>query len=96
MNRQRFEKIVTASKFRPLQRVPTPHGAILLAESFRCLDINHMEPHWQMLWAIDRDGMDIARKIYCVPNSTREQRVAATIADAVRFISDSIEAGRYG
>lgn len=95
MNRERFERIVTQSRFKPLRRIPTPHGAILIAESFRRLDIEYMEPHWQMIWAIDRDGMDIARKIFCHADSTRQDRVAATMKDAMQFIADGVTAGRY-
>jgi len=95
MNRQKFERMTLAEQFKPLKRVHTRHGDVLLAERYRNLDPKMMEPHWQVVWAIDRDGLDMGRILYCRFGSLQKDRIAAAVQDAETFMKDCVEAARY-
>jgi len=98
MDVQKFERICRKSQFVPIERRTTPHGVILIAEKNAPLygmDRNHPEPHWAVLWAVSRGAMDIGRTIYCKRLSRRDSRIALAVADAERWMKDSVDYGRY-
>lgn len=101
MNKQKFEQICRESRVMPIGREETKNASILLGEK---LIQGENGPEYEMLWAIDRDELDIAGIAKCpayidlgfttLP-TTREERRAAAVAEAKQFIADSITAGRY-
>lgn len=113
METEKFERICRNSGFTPLPAEQTPSGKILIAERFLLEAVQGGMvvpfPHWEMLWAMERDGVREGRTIrieayessrngvvYPVPRqSSREARVAEVLADAAEWIDCANHAGLY-
>lgn len=98
MDVQKFQRICEKSRFRILRKRPTKHGDILLAE--RCFPLfaahkDHFDPHWQILWAVERNGADVGQIVYCKIMSTQENRVKLAVQTAKQWIEDNLDVGRY-
>jgi hypothetical protein len=97
MDVQAFERLCRRNKLQPVTKVVTSHGNILIGEGYFNSSLQFPEPHYLMLWAIERDGMDVGRTLY-IGNplkTTQAARVAQAEKDAIQFIGDSREVGRY-
>ena len=98
MDLQKFQRIVEKSRYVLLPKVQTPHGNVLLAERKFPLFGQHPEhftPHYQILWAVERDGVNTAQAIFCKITSTRDNRVALAVDTATDWIKDNLEAGVF-
>lgn len=98
MDVQKFQRICEKSRFRILRKRSTKHGNILLAE--RCFPLfgaykEHFEPHWQILWAVERNGADVGQIVFCHMVGTQEDRIALAVDAAEQWIRDNLEVGRY-
>lgn len=111
----KFEKVVRNSGYTPLAPVPLPpHGRVLLAE--RYLDEAVADngqtvsfPHFEVLWAVDRDGVSECATIrypawlnskdgivYPVPVRSRPaDRVRETVQHVQNWASACAEVGKY-
>lgn len=111
----KFEGIVRRSGFVPLAPVPLPpNGRVLLAERF--LDEAVADdgktvpfPHFEVLWAVDRDGVSECATIrfpawlnekdgivFPVPMRSRpEDRVRETVQYVRTWADACIEVGKY-
>lgn len=96
MNAAKFEDICTRAKFTPREKVHTPEGAILVGERYSKASDNYPLGHYEVLWAIERDGCDIGQMLE-IPfgNTTPESRERAAVKAAQQFIKDSVDSGRY-
>lgn len=106
MNLQKFERICTQSSFQPLEKQWTRHGAVLIAERhFRQGESAEHDPaHWCVLWAVERNGLDMGQKLYMedwyekggikLPLK-QQQRIDAARLTATQWIEDNLESGRY-
>jgi hypothetical protein len=102
MNKQKFEAICRESKMVPIEKQVTRNGTVLLAER----KVREPDHHFEVLWAIERDDLDVAGIVKCpvyrervigVPSlTTRKERIAAAMEAAKQFIADSVTVGRYG
>ena len=104
MDRQKFERITRNNRLKPVIREPTEHGDILIAEGFFLEHPEMPEPHWMMMWAVDRDNLDIGQVVYItgkeagypgplfVPAHIRRN---AAIGAAKEFIEECLDVGRY-
>lgn len=104
MEKDRFEKICRKADMRPVARVSTPHGEILIAEGFR--NDNLVEFPWgyfRTLWVVDRNGLDIGRHLdfnaFHDPEFSVEDRKMARInsakSDALGWINTNVDMNRY-
>lgn len=107
MDVQKWEKICRAGKCEILNRVPTKHGNILMAERL-VTDKASGERVWETLWAIERDGTDVAQVVRNnlvqekngITRATnleqdRKDRINEALAVAEQFIKDNLKVGRY-
>jgi hypothetical protein len=95
---EEFEDIVNKSSFRTLPKQFTDRGNVLLAEKYTNWDEKYEKPHYQVLWAIERDGrMQVGRVLYIEPldrrqgvyrHQTEEERINAAMTDAMQFMKD--------
>lgn len=102
MNKQKFEAICRESKMVPIEKQVTKNGTVLLAER----KVRFPDHHWEVLWAIERNDLDIAgvvkspvyrERLVGVPSlTTQQERIAAAMEAAKQFIADSVTVGRYG
>jgi len=99
-----FEEVCRKSGFRPLKKMPTRHGYILLAER-RKRDPGYSLEFWQTLWAIERDECDIGQTInndiYAVKDGiwrqvTLDDRLKDVMTAADQWIRDNVKVSRYG
>lgn len=103
MNAQKFEQICRESKMVPLEKRVTPGGNVLLARKIARPDDE--AEHYQTLWAIERDGLDVAgivksplyrEHVKGIPSpTTLDECVHAAMEAAKQFIEDSVTVGRY-
>jgi hypothetical protein len=98
MEDRKFEDICRRSRMVPIHKESTPGGDILVAEGYFNIQPEFDRPHWKTVWAVRREGMDVARPLYFEfgGGSTQESRIAAAVADARQFITDNRTVGRYG
>lgn len=104
MTPQQFETLCRRSRFKPIAKYTTAHGTILIAEGYRHFNPEFPKPHWAMLWAIERAGMDMAQRLYFEFGQvhpelgiiTRQKRIEATRQVAEQWIRDNVVVGRYG
>lgn len=98
MKVEQFEDLCRQSKFRPIKRIRTKHGNILIAETCSRPDFDGDidGPHWQTLWAVERDDMDAAQPLHFADlMSSQRGRIDATVAVAMEWLSANLEGGRY-
>jgi hypothetical protein len=106
MNVQQFEAICLASKYRPLEKQWTPHGAVLVAERHFAPgeDPEWPAPHWKTLWSIERDEMTEGQPLTqndwyeldgVLRPLTRQDRLNAARLCAGQWIEDNRASGRY-
>ncbi len=108
MDVAKFERICSKSGFQPLDKIWTPDGAILLAERYfnthpDASAVGMNGPHWQTLWAIERDGADVGQKIFMpfgavLPSGRkveRKDRIENAVLAAHQWIKDNLDVGRY-
>jgi hypothetical protein len=92
MELSEFEKMVNGGGFRPIGKRKTPLGSILLAErkfSYHRLALPEFTgAHWQILWGIERDGAEIAQRLFFDVMVPRETRILATMKTALDFMAD--------
>ncbi|MEK9751625.1 MAG: hypothetical protein VW338_00215 [Rhodospirillaceae bacterium] len=96
MDASKFETICRKNGFNPLTPINTRHGRVLVAERY----FNHHPefewPHWQTLWTFDRNGLDVAQKLYFkfgAASQARRRDAAAKAAAA--WVKDNQTVGRY-
>jgi len=107
MNTQQWEQTCRAGKCEILKKQTTPHGNVLLAER-KVRDPADGTQVWETLWAIERDGMDIAQAVRNpvmqerngIWRSTdtphdRTDRIKETVGVAIQFMKDNCAVGRY-
>ncbi len=110
MTPAQFEQLVRDSGFKPLDKRHGRHGAILLAErktyhsTYRFKNSIEPKPYWEMLYGIERDGMDMAQIIRMddtkmvrgvIQKVPQAERIAEVVKEAEQFIEDNLEVGRY-
>lgn len=102
LTKQKFERLARIRGLTPIARVPTRHGAVLIAEGWVGRDDemidetgNHV-PHIQAMWAIERAGIDICQVLYCNRFSSQRARIEACMKSAWDWIGINMETGRYG
>jgi len=98
MTPDQFEQMCIQSLFRPTKRVKTRHGNILIAETCSRPDYSGEidEPHWQTLWALERDDVKEAQVIHFEGmGSSQRARTDATVSAAMDWLSVNLEGGRY-
>jgi len=72
-----------------------PQGKILLAEKYTASDPDHDQPHFQIVWAIERKDADVFQVLYCSPFSSQAARINAAMIAARDWAAVNVEAGRY-
>lgn len=90
MTRNDFKKLANRMQLKPLFMKQTVFGTVLIAEGkFRSHPRARPEitgPVWQTMWAVERRGMDGGRPLYFKPTVSPDDRLAATIDDAMKFM----------
>lgn len=85
-----FETTVRKHGFTPLQRQPTKHGDVLMAERYFNTDPEFPQPHYQIVWTIAQAGIFSWQTIYfpfgCY---NQKQRVLETMKAAKQWIEDA-------
>jgi len=90
MDIAKFEHICRASRLRPEKRVPTDRGTIYVAEGYSNAHPEFPKPHYRTLWAVAKNGMDIAQPLYFEFNATlpsKEDRIAKAVETAWDFLN---------
>lgn len=96
MDASTFETICRRNGFAPLQPVVTKHGRVLIAERYFNHHAEFEWPHWQTLWVFDRDGLDVAQKLFFKFGvASRARRRDAAVKAAVAWVKDNLNVGRY-
>ena len=96
MRKDKFERVAKNSGFTPIARRPAIHGDVLLAQKYANLDKDFDKPHWQMVWALDRENVDAFQVLFFeFGGFTEKQRIAACLAAADEFVKDNLEVGRF-
>lgn len=91
-----FERLCLRSRFTVHTPIVTRNGRILLAERYFSSHPEFPEPHWQTLWAVERNGMDVAQKLFFKWGvTTSQERLDLARKTAELFIGDNISVGRY-
>ena len=78
----------------------TPHGSMRFAESYHHADPEHVVagvivPGWKTMWFMDRGGADYYGVLWFRNHIPQADRFAAAKLDAVQFIADNVQTGRY-
>lgn len=103
MDLETFKKVNKG--FAQIERIPTPQGNVLVAETFLASSREYPWGHWKVVWAIERDGMDMGRwleidgmhdsdKNWTV-DQKRQARINSAVEDAMAWMKDNLESGRY-
>lgn len=96
MDAPTFERICHKNGFATLHPINTRHGRVLIAERYFNYHVEFPAPHWQTIWAFDRDKLDVAQKLFFhFGTSTQRQRRHAAVTAATEFIKDNLTVGRY-
>ena len=106
MDVQTFEDYCRASKFRPLEKQWTRHGAVLVAERhYRANeDPDWKLPHWKVLWSVERDDMKEGQKLTMndwyelrgiVRHLTQWDRIMAARLCGLQWLEDNVTSGRF-
>lgn len=91
----KFEEMVRRRGLAPLPPIDTRHGRILIADGYVLHHKDFPQPHFQTFWAVQRNGMDFGRPLFCTAFSTQPERIKAAVDDAHEWIRDNTDVGRY-
>jgi hypothetical protein len=96
MDSSAFEKIVRNTGFNPRDKIKTRLGNILVADRYYNVHVEFPEPHYQVLYAIERAGMDLGQILYFkFGENTHRSRMNAVKGVASQWLKDNQEVGRY-
>lgn len=96
MDASKFETICTRSGFKCLAPVDTRHGRVLVAERYFNHHAEFGWPHWQTLWVLERDGLDVAQKLFFkFGDASQARRRDAAVKAAKAWAKDNLTVGRY-
>ena len=105
MTATQWGETIAKSGFLLFPKETIRHATVLLAERFfsdsayeyhgPVKDVIWNGPHWQVIWGIERNGFDVAGKVYCPRLFTRSERLADGRKAAAIWIGDNLKVGRY-
>lgn len=96
MDAAKWGRICTNNGFSMLRPIMTREGRVLIAERYFNIHPEYPAPHYQTIWAFDRDKVDVAQKLFfSFGGATQAQRVAAAVNAASEHIKDNLAVGRY-
>lgn len=104
-----LEAFARRCKLAPVSRMDTSEGDVLIADGYfgPGEDLDEPEPHYKTMWVLRRDGQDGGRAIVIRPwigvkglpgvqiPVSKEERIEIAKKDALQWIEDNREVGRY-
>jgi len=102
MNLERWDAWCRRVGTRPVATRETKHGTVYIAEGIRpAIPTSNREAeresHFYMVWALSRDGLDIAKDmaVGAVHYPLTSQRIEIVMRDVAEWVEDNLDSGRY-
>lgn len=96
MDVAKWGRICERNGFKLMEPVTTRHGRVLIAERHFLHHREFPRPHVQAIWTFERDGIEIAQKLFFEwAGSTPRMRANAAAREAEQWAKDNLEIGRY-